>query len=257
MSQKRIGGVAVLSVSFIAGTLLAAFICVPTAWDPLPEPFFGLDGPVLIPAAKTEAFVDAIEVFPGIAVNTNPLLTLNEGPRSAAATPSSLYQEMPPKDHTPRNRGVGDLSHMAAVLAAQPPERLALQQTDGFQSVRIASQTLPIPQPTNAPTPAVEHPASVPQPVPSTQAPNSLRDLVVRRQAIVPSPLVLNAPAADESTPASLPVPAASSAMQSLGAAPVPHESGEDLDSLNWSDAPTIALPKSEAIPGLKLCAGP
>ena len=256
MSQKRIGGVAVLSVSFIAGTLLAAFICVPTAWDPLPEPFFGLDGPVLIPAAKTEAFVDAIEVFPGIAVNANPLLTLTEGPRSAAATPSSLYQEMPPKDQTPRNRGVGDLSHMAAVLAAQPPERLALQQTDGFQSVRIASQTLPIPQPTNAPTPAVEHPASVPQPVPSTQAPNSLRDLVVRRQAIVPSPLVLNAPAADESTPASLPVPAASSAMQSLGAAPVPHESGEDLDSLNWSDAPTIALPKSEAISRLKLFSG-
>ena len=41
MSQKQAGGIVVSS--FIAGLLFTAAIVAPSAWEPIPEPFFGLE----------------------------------------------------------------------------------------------------------------------------------------------------------------------------------------------------------------------
>jgi hypothetical protein len=53
MSDKRAGGI--VASSFVAGLLLAAGIFAPRAWEPVPEPFFGLEDPASQPADGSPA----------------------------------------------------------------------------------------------------------------------------------------------------------------------------------------------------------
>ena len=93
MADARAKGI--VAISFLGGILLAAAMVAPGVWEPIPEPFFGLEGPVPVAAP------------------------LPQQPAIAASMPP---QESPP---------VGNLSSMAAAMPAvvKPgprPERLAM-----------------------------------------------------------------------------------------------------------------------------------
>ena len=52
MADRRAGSI--FASSFIAGLLLTAGIFAPRAWEPVPEPYFGLEEPAVEPPARPE-----------------------------------------------------------------------------------------------------------------------------------------------------------------------------------------------------------
>ncbi|NDC53874.1 MAG: hypothetical protein EBZ74_06175 [Planctomycetia bacterium] len=158
MSDKRAGGI--FASSFVAGLLLAAGIFAPRAWDPVPEPFFGLDEQAVPEAA---------------------------GPGTAA----------PGEDRTAEAAGKTAPARDTVGTAAAPPgERLALgdQATPAaMQAAAIAAReavaAAPVAPPVIVP-PAAEAAASPPAAsapsvsvAPGESAAGSLRALVTRVQA--------------------------------------------------------------------------
>jgi hypothetical protein len=230
MSDTRAKGI--VATSFIGGVLVAIAIFAPRAWEPIPEPFFGLEEPVPVAA---------------------PLPSQSTGPRPSA-----------PTDETP----VGDLASLAAAMPAvvkpgPPPERLALVPGDASRfgdparrSVAQAAPPRPVGQSTASPESARQA-ASPPAPPPTRvsmdpppAAPDSLRSLVTRvqmRRLTAEEPLPsAPVPPADPATaqqPARIASPAPT---ESLGAAPLPGAAWTDPDSVNWADAvaPSAAKPQ-------------
>lgn len=201
----------------------------PSAWEPVPEPFFGLEEPVPVAA---------------------PL------PQQQAITAPPTPQVSPP---------VGDLASMAAAMPAvvkpgPQPERLALAPipatAEELRSRPAAvAQALP-PRPAAVrppPTPQPIHadaPATVPEPLAIEPAePSSLKSLVTR--------VHIHRLAAEEPTRPPTPMPEPSSqparieppaVADSLGAAPLPGAAWSDPDSVNWADA--APSPRLAASPG-------
>jgi hypothetical protein len=228
MADARAKGI--VAISFLGGVLLAAAMVVSGGWEPVPEPFFGLEEPVPVAAPLPQQ--------PAIA---------------ALPTPKAS----PP---------VGDLASMAAAMPAvvkpgPEPERLALAPIPATaEELRsrqaAAAQALPprpaavlSPQPDLPPLPAAA-PSSVTAPLTIEPAePSSLKSLVTR--------VHIHRLAAEEPTPSTPPLPPPSAqparieppvVADSLGAAPLPGAAWTDPDSVNWTDASDP--PRLAATPG-------
>jgi hypothetical protein len=210
MSDKRAQGI--VATSFLGGVLVAVAIFAPQAWEPVPEPFFGLEEPVSV---------------------ATPLPSQPTGTRVSAAGEAVA---------------VGDLASLAAAMPAvvkpgPPPERLALAPTEssslvGEQARRAVAQAAP-PRPAT-PTAPIEPSAATPPP-----APDSLKSLVTRVQvrrlvAEESLPVAIDRPTtprADSEMPRVLPRVAGPAPAEPLGAAPLPGAAWTDPDSVNWADA--------------------
>jgi hypothetical protein len=228
MADARAKGI--VAISFLGGILVAAAMVAPSVWEPIPEPFFGLEKPVPVAAPLPQQ--------PAIAVSPAP-------------------KTLPP---------VGDLSSMAAAMPAvvKPgprPERLALAPMPATaQEMRsrqpAIAQAVPArPAEARPPRPASEpiaDDASPPVPEPLVIEPadaSSLKSLVTRvhihRLAAEGPTASTTAIAETTSQPARIEPPVAT---DSLGAAPLPGAAWSDPDSVNWTDA--NAPPRLAASPG-------
>jgi hypothetical protein len=216
MFDKRAGGI--VASSFVAGLVCAAVISAPTFWEPVTEPYFGLED---LPATGAEA-VDA----------------------TTAARP--LVPVAQPDPRPP----VGDFAHMAAALSSQtPPERLALGGAAGPIAAAVQAQALPT---AGSDTRArVEHAAPAVEPLPAVDEhvvaepvlesvgpaagersppPEAMKALVdrVRPQSFDPPPQPAASPPekhTEPAAPATIP-------------APLPGDEWTDPDSVNWSETP-------------------
>jgi hypothetical protein len=242
MADKRAGSIFVSS--FVAGLLLTAGIFAPRAWEPVPEPYFGLEEPAAdssSPPAKDSSLPRPAE-----------RLALNDGqaihPGSAAAMRSAIAvgQVVPSPVATSRPEPA------APVLAAQVPPTTLLN-TPPTAEVQSAESAQSASQPNHQP---VEE---------------SLRALVVRVQTArppaekvepslapsrLPEPPSEAGPLAEANSPAEAipPTEAGSLAHESLGSAPLPGDEWVDPDSVNWSDAPSqSAQPKPAAAPAPRI----
>jgi hypothetical protein len=217
---------------------------VPGAWEPVPEPFFGLEEPVPVAAPLPQQ--------PAIAVSLTPKV----------ATP------------------VGDLASMAAAMPAvvKPgprPERLAMEPvpatTAELQTRELAiAQALPprtagarpaaVVQPSQRglPSPIADEPAPSPAaPVAAPRViepadPSSLKSLVTRvhihrlaAEEPTPQAAAMAGPTAPPAQPSRIEPPFAN---DSLGAAPLPGAAWTDPDSVNWTEA--TPPPRLAAAPG-------
>ena len=167
-------GKSVVAASFVFGLLCAGFVTGPDLDTPAVEPYFDLDEP------------------------------------GAAAEPA-LAPTRPAATHECERPPVGDLAHLAAALADQPPERLALETSGRSPLAVVAAQAIPLPvsPPTYLPVPVPEPPiaatlqrtsadvsetATMPDPVPAPAAvPSSTEP--ERLQTVVPSSPPTAAPA--------------------------------------------------------------
>jgi hypothetical protein len=114
MADKRAKGV--LVSSFLGGLLVAAAVFAPRAWEPVPEPFFGLEAPadVAAPLSTPQPAPDAL---------TAP-----------AAAPTDTKATAAP-----------DLEAMAVAMRqrAQRPERLAVSDGSAAVTQTVTPQALP------------------------------------------------------------------------------------------------------------------
>lgn len=228
MADTRAKGI--VATSFIGGLLLAAAISAPQAWEPVPEPFFGLDEPVEVAAP------------------------LPIKPAAVAAAPEATITLPTP---------VGNLSSMAAAMPAvvrpgPPPERLALadppapKATGRFeplvaQAVPHRSEAAtPRPEPDHSPKPTTL-PTAKPLPL-QTAKPDSLKSLVTRVQMHrEPAQRRRDAPASSHATPDRIEAPKPT---EPLGAAPLPGAAWTDPDSVNWTDSAEKRQPSTPSAHG-------
>jgi hypothetical protein len=104
MADKRARGI--VASSFVAGLLLAAVVFAPRAWDPVPEPFFGLDDPSITPPpAPAEPPAERLALNAPVPLVTSPaaLQAAAVAAREAlAAAPVQLPVEsvVQPSPHT-------------------------------------------------------------------------------------------------------------------------------------------------------------
>jgi hypothetical protein len=234
MSDKRAGRI--VASSFVAGLLLAAGIFAPRAWEPVPEPFFGLDEPVG-PATVDSALPTALEARP-------------------ARPPERLAYNEPAASSAP------DVAVQAAALAARealaaaPPLALstpvAIPQATAAPVPEQAPAIVPMPVVIANPEPSADSAVWAPAPAPP---PESLRALVTRVQAARP-PLAIEPPLPRRITP-----PATVAAMthdepvadDRLGAPPLPGDEWVDPDSVNWSDVPLVHPAIRPTVPAPRL----
>jgi len=212
MSEKQAGGIVVSS--FIAGLIFAAALFAPHAWDPVPEPFFGLEEPL------AEGILDeSLAGSHSCLVESTIAVDANRRSGGLAAHPAIVAEAIATTgSHAPTAapsplRGTGGLQHMAAVLAATPPERLAMNEPSGTAAARTAVQTVQA-QTVQAqivpPTIAQVHAVPPPKPEP------------IHPRLILPPPVG-----------------------GSLGSAPMPGENWSNPDTVNWSETPTSQSPEN------------
>ena len=206
----------IVGTSFLAGLVCATLLCAPTFFDPIAEPYFGLeDVPV---EAEGSTLAVAAELRPEAAP------AVAAPPHEASATVAMVPAAVRP------TTGVGDLAHMAATLTVQPPERLALGDSAALISRAVEAQALPTGGEASAVEATLAAPEpSIPEPTPVIAAqeedspeqvdvdPQALREFAARVQ---PRPLPTN-----DSTRAD------------AGAVPLPGEEWNDPDGVNWTEA--------------------
>ena len=227
MAPKHAGRI--IGSAFIAGLLLAAGIAW-RSWEPVPEPFFGLDnGPGLDDHA-------AAFTLSAIAVDANPLRASSARRESTALPVSAVL---------PARRSTGDLHRMAAAFSSAGAEEIGLREcgpavlvasepnasrvgAEGLPPVPAAAaigQSNPLPA---SPAPADDDTTAVVPALLDASSPESWRGLVQRVQFTLP---VEQAPAARDETLGEL-----------LGPAPFPADRWSDPDGVNWSESPAHSL---------------
>ena len=227
MAPKHAGRI--IGSAFIAGLLLATGIAW-RSWEPVPEPFFGLDnGPGLDDHAS--AFT-----LSAIAVDANPMRTTPASRESTALPVSAVL---------PARRSTGDLHRMAAAFSSFDAEENALRECGPAVLVasepnasRAGPEGLPLAptapasgqsnNPQAFPAPADDDTSAVAPALLDASCPDAWRGLVQRVQYTVP---VEHAPTARDDTAGEL-----------LGPAPFPADRWSDPDGVNWSESPTHAL---------------
>ena len=203
MSEKQAGSIVVSS--FIAGLVFAAALFIPHAWDPVPEPFFGLEEPLaegihkgsLASVAESTIAVDANPRSGGLAAH--PAIVA-----AAITTGGSSALPVAP----PVLRGTGDLQHMAAVLAATSPERLAMNGSSGTAVQTVQAQ--------------IVQSQAVPRAVAQVHAAPPPKSEPIHPRLMLPPP-----------------------AGDSLGSAPMPGENWSNPDTVNWSETPVSESPEN------------
>lgn len=141
MAENRAGGI--LVSSFVAGALLAAAVFAPSAWEPVPGPYFGLDEQAAghpASAAAPDPGMEAAHAELSARANAAPANAVPASDASAAADPAApaQFDDVPPP----------------SVRSAVPPERVAVAETTSVAAVAALAGTLPVPvtNPATAPT---------------------------------------------------------------------------------------------------------
>lgn len=193
MSQKRAGGI--FASSFIAGLLLAAAICAPRAWEPVPGPYFGLDEHATTtgveameaahaelsarvqthqaaiatarhaakPAESTAAEPRVTDASPSTTVAPSDAVTVEPTPAIVAEPlPAPAAGDFATAAVIPSARPQPPVEPQASVLrsaepVATPHERVAIAATDGPAAAAAIASTLP---PTPSPAALSAAPAS-------------------------------------------------------------------------------------------------
>lgn len=236
MSDKRASGI--VASSFVAGLLLAAGIFAPRAWEPVPEPFFGLDEP----ASQAPAVAEALTLIAPPATPRPERLAINAPSVSATTQPAVRAAAVAARE----------------ALAAAPPDVPTVPITTPSSitpeapAIVATPVVVPVAEPLTddaRPVPATA-PIDAPAPVPE-----SLRALVTRVQAARP------AGAVEPSLPRRIATPPTVAPMahdepvtdQRLGAAPMPGDEWVDPDSVNWSDVPLVHPAIKPTVPAPRL----
>lgn len=242
MSDKRAGGI--VASSFVAGLLLAAGIFAPRAWEPVPEPFFGLDEPTS-PAAVDSAPPTVSETRPA----RPPERLAFKEPSASSATDVAVQ--------------AAAIAAREALVAAPPlpaTTSIAIPQATAPPVPEQAPAIVPVPVVVANPEPPADGALAAPAPAPAftpapVPPPDSLRALVTRVQAARP-PLAVEHPLPRRITP-----PATVAAMthdepvadDRLGAPPLPGDEWVDPDSVNWSDVPLVHPAIRPTVPAPRL----
>ena len=233
MADKRAGSI--VASSFVAGLLLTAGIFAPRAWEPVPEPFFGLEEPGMETAAEQRPAVVQQPAQTPVQPPAAPFERLAMGPGNSAAGIAAAAQALPAPART------------TTPPAASPPH--------------VAVQI--------SPPVANQSPNMTPQSSSGTTAngqdQGSLRALVVRVQTARPGPQEPTAAASNlprrispppivEPLETRVSPPGAEQLAEVphelLGAPPLPGAEWVDPDSVNWSAAPPgYAAPKPAEAP--------
>jgi hypothetical protein len=249
MSDTRASGI--VASSFVAGLLLAAGIFAPRAWEPIPEPFFGLDEP------GSPAPAAAMTLAPQPAPERPERLALN-APAAAATTGSALQAAAVAAREALAETPPGASADPQATAAASDPEVPAIVATPVIVAI---PEHVPGGNPTSEAVPAKTlagetAPAVTPAPAAaSSPAPESLRALVTRVQAARPA-AALEPPLPRRIAPPPRVAPMAHDEPvrdERLGAAPLPGQEWVDPDSVNWSDVPLVHPAIKPTVPAPRL----
>jgi len=248
MADKRARGI--VASSFVAGLLLAAVVFAPQAWEPVPEPFFGLDEPaVATPPPRPQPPAERLAINGPLSLVSSPAAVqaaavaareaLAATPVHSVDEPLAPPVEPPAGDPAPR----ADMPPPPPVVAT--PVHVLAPEADMAPT-----------QPTSAPAAP-----SAPPPLPPSQVsnepsnPDSLRALVARVQAARPAaavepplPLQVNPPPAVAPMAHDEPL-----AHDALGAAPLPGDEWVDPDKVNWSDVPLVHPAAKPTLPAPRL----
>jgi len=186
MAENRAGGI--LMSSFVAGALLAAAVFAPSAWEPVPGPYFGLDEQAAgnpAPAAAPDPGMEAAHAELSARVNAMPS-NAAQANAAQASDASAVADPAAPVRH--------DVVPPPPVRSAVPPERVAVAETTSVAAVAALAGTLPFPVTNPATTPTGSS-AAVPDappfvaatPEPVDVPPESLKAMITRRQAAQPA----------------------------------------------------------------------
>jgi len=193
MSEKRAGGI--LVSSFVAGTLVAAAVFAPSAWEPVPGPYFGLDERATpspqqadapdagMEAAHAELSARAMATQPQS--RPAPVVAMVQPPRDVlvaevasstttttiTTTTASAAAETAAPQHRADQEPASSLAAQAVSRpsteppagppprpVALPPERVALADASSPAAVNALAQALPA----ASPTPATSAPSGPP-----------------------------------------------------------------------------------------------
>ena len=264
MADKRARGI--VASSFVAGLLLAAVVFAPRAWEPVPEPFFGLDEPAVdAPPASAEPRAERLALHDPLPLVSSPAAvqaTAVAAREALAAAPVQVAEEafVPPA-----LAGVSDLARwsdappppavVSTPLHVASPEPEPTVAEPAAPAARAADSSPPPAPPSSRPAspPPVAMPAPAPPPPAASPEPDSLRALVTRVQAARPSV----ASAVDPPRPRRISPPPAVAPMahdepladDGLGAAPLPGDEWIDPDRVNWSDVPLVHPATKPTVP--------
>jgi hypothetical protein len=201
MAENRAGGI--LMSSFVAGALLAAAIFAPSAWEPVPGPYFGLDEQAAgspAPAAAPDPGMEAAHAELSARANAMPANSMPANSVPANAVPANAVQANAVQANSVQANSVqansaqanaaqanaaqaSDASAVAdpaapvrhdvvpppPVRSAVPPERVAVAETTSVAAVAALAGTLPVPVTNPATTPTGSS-ASVPDALPFVAA---------------------------------------------------------------------------------------
>jgi hypothetical protein len=260
MNDKRARGI--VASSFVAGLLLAAVVFAPQAWEPVPEPFFGLDEPaVAAPPTPARAAVERLALNAAVSPASSPAAV--QATAIAAREALAAAPAQPPAESVlPRAApAVGDPGPPAD---APPPAIVSTPVTViGFDAdppaapptaarAALPAAVAPPPRAAVQATPPANPPAETVAPLPP---PESLRALVTRVQLARP------AAAVEDPLPRRISPPPAVAPMAhdeplaevALGAAPLPGDEWVDPDRVNWSDVPLVHPGSRPTVPVLRL----
>lgn len=242
MADARAKGI--VAIAFLGGVLLAAAMVVPSAWEPVPEPFFGLQEPVPVAAPLPQQ--------PAIATSPAPKVTAPVGDLASMAAAMPAVVKPGPRPErlamAPIPATAAELrTREPAIAQALPPRTAGTQATVVVQPPRLVG---PPPVASDSVTPPAIS-AAVPQVIEPAE-PSSLKSLVTRvhihrlaAEEPTPPAAVIPEPAAPPAQPSRIEPPIAT---DSLGAAPLPGAAWTDPDSVNWTEA--TPPPRLAAAPG-------
>ncbi|MEI6241446.1 MAG: hypothetical protein WCR51_13745 [Planctomycetia bacterium] len=251
MSDKRAGGI--VASSFVAGLLLAAGIFAPRAWEPVPEPYFGLEEP------GDPTGVDG--AAPDDGRNSASLIDHRAAPPAGVAGAFDLQEPtvLPPERlalNGPSATAATDVAVQAAAIAAREALAAAPPQVGAEPVPAIVATPVIVAMPESMARETIPPtPPAPPLPPAPAAPPESLRALVTRVQAARPATAV-EPPLPRRIAPPATVAPMAHDepvAEHRLGAAPLPGEEWVDPDSVNWSDVPLVHPAIKPTVPAPRL----
>lgn len=263
MADKRARGI--VASSFVAGLLLAAVVFAPRAWEPVPEPFFGLDEQAQrLPPVPREPRAERLALNEPVPLVSSPeaLQAAAIAAREALAAAPVRVAEDPVAPPAPAAReGTGwAASPPPPAVVSMPLHVASPESPEPEPRAAAAAEPLAPPAPAAAPpsqaavipvaptAPAVAPPVVAETPPPP---PESLRALVTRVQSSRPS-AAMEGPLPRRISPPPAVAPMAHDepvADDALGAAPLPGDAWVDPDRVNWSDAPLVHPATKPTVP--------
>ena len=273
MSKQRAGGI--FASSFVAGVLLAAAICAPRAWEPVPGPTFDIDdhaGADAAPGKSIEAAHAELFARMQAAASAGATATasyLDEPPGDTAADPPDMPPVVVGTTDPPVEEATADLPPPEPIVlpaepvvitlepvlpssppAAAPPERIASTAGGGPAAAAAMASTLP-------PPPQQHHQRIGGGAMPLPAAPPEGLKALANRVKATPQPQTATPSAPPSGGGASSPeavvtspstvAPLLPSQSGPLGAAPLPGEPWSDPDGVNWADVVgTASVPAAD-----------